>query len=36
VRLYLTTWENPKPGTAVASIDFVKAKDTPAARSAWR
>jgi hypothetical protein len=31
VRLYLTTWENPKPGKRVVEIDFVRAKDTPAA-----
>jgi len=31
VRLHLMTWENPKPGKRVAEIDFVRAKDTPAA-----
>jgi hypothetical protein len=31
VRLYLTTWENPKPGKRVKEIDFVRAKDTAAA-----
>jgi hypothetical protein len=31
VRLYLTTWDNPKPGKRVTAIDFVRKKDTPAA-----
>jgi hypothetical protein len=31
VRLYATTWENPKPGKRVNEIDFVRTKDTPAA-----
>ena len=31
VRLFLTTWENPKPGKRVVEIDYVRAKDTPAA-----
>jgi hypothetical protein len=31
IRLYLTTWENPHPGKKVASIDFVKTGDGPAA-----
>jgi len=31
IRLYKTTWENPKPGKRVTEIDFVRAKDTPAA-----
>jgi len=31
VRLYLTTWENPHPEKKVASIDYVKRGDGPAA-----
>jgi hypothetical protein len=31
IRLYLTTWENPKPGKRVKEIDFVRGKDTAAA-----
>ena len=31
VRLYVTTWENPKPGKRVNAIDFVRGKDTAAA-----
>jgi hypothetical protein len=31
VRLYLTTWANPKPGKRVKEIDFARAKDTAAA-----
>ena len=31
VRLYRTTWENPKPGKRVKEIDFVRGKDTAAA-----
>ncbi|HKB01107.1 MAG TPA: hypothetical protein VKD90_02760 [Gemmataceae bacterium] len=31
VRLYLTTWENPKPGKRVKEIDFVRGKDPAAA-----
>jgi hypothetical protein len=31
IRLYRTTWENPKPGKRVKEIDFARAKDTPAA-----
>jgi hypothetical protein len=31
IRLYLTTWENRKPGKRVSEIEFVRAKDTPAA-----
>jgi len=31
VRLYLSTWENPKPAKKVVDIDYVKGKDTPAA-----
>jgi hypothetical protein len=31
VRLFLTTWENPKPGRRVVEIDYVRAKETPAA-----
>lgn len=31
VRLYLTTWENPKPDKVVVGIDFVKVGETPAA-----
>jgi hypothetical protein len=31
IRLYKTTWENPKPGKRVTAIDFVRAKDNPAA-----
>jgi hypothetical protein len=31
VRLYLTTWKNPHPAKRVASIDYVKTNDTPAA-----
>ena len=30
LRLYLTTWENPRPGAEVASIDFVSTGDTAA------
>jgi len=30
VRLYLTTWKNPKPDKKITSIDFVKVGDTPA------
>lgn len=31
VRLYASTWENPHPTKQVASIDFLKTGDTPAA-----
>jgi len=31
VRLYLTTWENPKPGKRVTAIDFIRKPDTAAA-----
>jgi hypothetical protein len=31
IRLYLTTWENPKPGKRVTAIDFVRKADTGAA-----
>jgi hypothetical protein len=31
IRVYLSTWENPQPTKSVASIDFVKVGDTPAA-----
>jgi hypothetical protein len=31
VRLYLSTWENPKPEKVVVGIDYAKAGDTPAA-----
>ncbi len=31
IRLYLGTWENPKPKKKVVSIDYVKGNDTPAA-----
>jgi RNA polymerase sigma factor (sigma-70 family) len=31
IRLYLTIWENPHPGKAIASIDFVKIGDSTAA-----
>ena len=27
IRLYLTTWENPKPGTKVVTIDYLSRKD---------
>jgi hypothetical protein len=30
VRLYLTTWKNPKPGKKVIAIDFVRAEGTQA------
>ncbi len=30
VRLYLTTWENPRPDAEVAHIDYVSAGDTAA------
>jgi hypothetical protein len=29
IRLYLYTWENPKPEKKVTSIDLVAADDTP-------
>ena len=35
IRLFMSTWKNPKPSTAVASIDFVS-EMTPRTRSAWR
>ena len=31
IRLYLTTWENPHPAKAIASIDFIKVGDSTAA-----
>jgi hypothetical protein len=31
VRLYVTTWDNPKPGKRVTAIDFVRKTDTGAA-----
>jgi hypothetical protein len=31
IRLYLTTWKNPRPGVKVATIDFVKVGGTQAA-----
>jgi hypothetical protein len=31
IRLYLTTWENPHPAKKIASIDYVKMGDSPAA-----
>jgi hypothetical protein len=31
IRLYATTWENPKPGKRVTAIDFVRKSDTGAA-----
>ena len=31
IRLYLSTWKNPRPGKRVLSIDYVKVGDTPAA-----
>jgi hypothetical protein len=31
VRLYLTSWDNPKPGKKVIGIDYLRSKDTPAA-----
>jgi hypothetical protein len=31
IRLYLTTWENPKPDKKVRSIDYSTTKKTPAA-----
>jgi hypothetical protein len=31
LRLYLTTWQNPKPGKKVVSIDFVSKKATTVA-----
>jgi hypothetical protein len=30
IRLYLTSWKNPKPGKKVVSIDFQRAGDTQA------
>jgi hypothetical protein len=31
IRLYLTTWENPHPEKAVATIDYASTMDTPCA-----
>jgi len=31
IRLYMTTWENPKPDTKIKSIDYSTNKKTPAA-----
>jgi hypothetical protein len=31
IRLYLTTWENPRPKMKVVGIDFLSTKTTPAA-----
>ncbi|HEV3446423.1 MAG TPA: hypothetical protein VG099_17400 [Gemmataceae bacterium] len=31
IRLYLTTWENPKPDKKIASIDYSTTKETPCA-----
>jgi hypothetical protein len=31
IRLYLTTWDNPHPGKKVATIDYLKIGDGPAA-----
>lgn len=31
IRLYLTSWDNPHPGKKIATIDYVKADDGPAA-----
>jgi hypothetical protein len=31
IRLYLTTWENPPPAKKIASIDYVRMGDSPAA-----
>jgi beta-galactosidase len=31
IRLYLATWENPKPEKKVKTIDFTTAKETPCA-----
>jgi hypothetical protein len=31
IRLYITTWENPHPAKQVATIDYVKVGDSPAA-----
>jgi hypothetical protein len=31
IRLYLTTWTNPKPEKKVASIDYISTKETAAA-----
>ncbi|HEV3258442.1 MAG TPA: hypothetical protein VG013_16315 [Gemmataceae bacterium] len=31
IRLYLTTWKNPKPGKKVVSIDYLSTKTTAAA-----
>jgi hypothetical protein len=31
IRLYLATWENPKPEKKVKTIDFTTTKETPCA-----
>jgi hypothetical protein len=31
IRLYLSTWENPSPDKKIASIDYLKIGDSPAA-----
>ena len=31
LRLFMTTWDNPHPDKKIATIDYVKSGDTPAA-----
>jgi hypothetical protein len=31
IRLYLTTWENPKPALKITTIDYISTNQTPAA-----
>jgi hypothetical protein len=31
IRLYLTTWENPKPDKKITAIDYSTTKETPCA-----